>query len=299
MNTIGARIAFRALSALRTRHTSRTHQKSVSPVAGRWLRRLLIGIVVAYVGGLILTPMGALLLGVLSGGLTAALGTFTDPDVQAAFALTLQISLITVVVHGVCGTAAAWVLARHRFRGRRLLDAMVNLPFALSPVVAGYVVLLIFGRQGPLGPLLDQLGIQVAFAVPGMALATLFVTLPFMIRELTPLIEGLDREHERAAATLGAGRIRTFWRITLPALRWGVLYGLILTFARALGEFGAVLVAGGDIQGMTETAPLYVFRALDERNTVGAYTVALTLGAISLLLVLGIERLRRHTPNAR
>ena len=264
------------------------------PLAGAWMRRLLIAVVVLYVGGLILAPIGALVAGVFASGLSAVLSVFGDPDVQAAFALTLQISLITVVIHGVCGTAAAWILARQRFRGRRILDALVNLPFALSPVVVGYVILLLFGREGLFGPLLDDLGVQVAFAVPGMVIATLLVTLPFMIRELVPIIEGLDREHERAAATLGAGRLRTFWRITLPALRWGLIYGLILTFARALGEFGAVLVAGGDIQGMTETAPLYIFRALDERNTVGAYTVALTLGLVSLALVLGVERLRRR-----
>lgn len=274
-------------------------RKARAPTTGVWVRRLLIAVVVLYVGGLILAPIGALVAGVFASGLSAALSTFADPDVQAAFALTLQISLIVVVVHGVCGTAAAWVLARQRFWGRRVLDAMVDLPFALSPVVVGYVVLLLFGREGLLGPLLDALGIQVAFAVPGMIIATLFVTLPFMIRELVPIIEGLDREHERAAATLGASRLRTFWRITLPALRWGLLYGLILTFARALGEFGAVLVAGGAIQGMTETAPLYIFRALDERNTVGAYTVALTLGLISLALVLGIERLRHRATTAR
>lgn len=264
------------------------------PIGGAWIRRLLIAVVVLYVGGLILAPIGALVAGVFASGLSAVIAVFGDPDVQAAFALTLQISLITVVVHGVCGTAAAWMLARQRFWGRRILDALVNLPFALSPVVVGYVVLLLFGRQGLFGPLLDDLGVQVAFAVPGMVIATLFVTLPFMIRELVPIIEGLDREHERAAATLGAGRLLTFWRITLPALRWGLLYGLILTFARALGEFGAVLVAGGDIQGMTETAPLYIFRALDERNAVAAYTVALTLGLVSLALVLGVERLRRR-----
>lgn len=264
------------------------------PIGGAWIRRLLIAVVVLYVGGLILAPIGALVAGVFASGLSAVLSVFGDPDVQAAFALTLQISLITVVIHGVCGTAAAWILARQRFRGRRILDALVNLPFALSPVVVGYVILLLFGREGLFGPLLDDLGVQVAFAVPGMVIATLLVTLPFMIRELVPIIEGLDREHERAAATLGADRLLTFWRITLPALRWGLIYGLILTFARALGEFGAVLVAGGDIQGMTETAPLYIFRALDERNTVGAYTVALTLGLVSLALVLGVERLRRR-----
>ncbi|WIG59057.1 MAG: Sulfate transport system permease protein CysW [Ktedonobacterales bacterium] len=263
------------------------------PVAQR-MRWLLIGIVVAYVAILILAPVGALIVGAFSHGVGALLATLRDPDAQAAFSLTLQISLITVAVHTIFGTVVAWVLVRHRFRGRRWLNALIDLPFAISPVVVGYIILLLFGAQGLFAPLTDALNIQVAFAVPGMVLATLFVTLPLMIREVAPLLQSLDQEPEHAAATLGASAWRTFWRVTFPALRWGIFYGVALTFARALGEFGAVLVVGGDIQGSTETAPLYIFRALDNRNDSAAFSVALVLGLLSLTLVFGIERLRKR-----
>ena len=167
------------------------------------------------------------------------------------------------------------------------------MPFAVSPVVVGYMLLL-FGRNGLLAPLLNLLDIQVAFALPGMILATLFVTLPFMIRELVPVLEAFGVQQEQAAATLGASGWQTFWRVTLPALRWGFIYGMTLTFARALGEFGAVLVIGGGVQGRTETATLFIYRALDERQYVAAYSAALLLGLLSLLLVLGTDFLRRR-----
>jgi sulfate transport system permease protein len=262
-----------------------------------WGRRLIIGIVVAYVGVLILASVGALIAGALGAGLGSVLTTLADPDAQAAFALTLQIALITVVVNGAFGTIVAWVLTRQRFRGRRIANALIDLPFAVSSVVVGYMLILLFGRLSPLAALEDALGVQVVFAVPGMVLATIFVTLPFMIRELMPAFEALDREQEHAAALLGARHWQTFWLITLPTVRWAMLYGVVLTFARAIGEFGAVLVVGGGIQGFTETAPLYIFRVLDDRNYGAAYSVALVLGMFSLALVLGTERLRkRHHP---
>jgi sulfate transport system permease protein len=248
--------------------------------------------VCTYVSILILAPLGALVAGALAHGLGALASTFGDPDVGAAFALTLQISLITVAVNGVGGLVVAWVLVRHRFPGRRLLNGLIDLPFAISPVVVGYMLILLFGRLGPLAGVEDALGLQLIFAVPGILIATIFVTLPFMIRELMPVLEGLDRELERAAATLGAHGWQIFFHVTLPALRWALIYGLLLTFARALGEFGAVLVVGGDIQGSTETLPLYIFRALDQRSYTAAYTVALSLAALSLALVLSIERFR-------
>lgn len=259
-----------------------------------WLRRSLVGGVILYVALVILAPVLALVVGAFQGGLGPIWATFNDPDAQAAFGLTLQIALITVLVNGVLGTITAWVLTRQRFVGHRLFNALVDLPFAMSSVVVGFVLILIFGRLGPLATLQDNLDIQVAFAVPGMVLATIFVTLPFMVRELMPVIAALDHEQEHAAATLGASRWQTFLFVTLPTLRWGILYGLTLTFARALGEFGAVLVVGGDIQGSTETAPLYIFRVLGERNDASAYSVALALGLVSLVLVLGIEQLRKR-----
>lgn len=265
--------------------------------AGRrvaWGRALLIGIALAYAAVLVLAPIVALAAGALAHGLGALAALTADPDLQSALALSLQIALITTLVNGIFGTVVAWVLVRHRFPGRQLVNRLIDLPFALSPVVVGFLLILLFGRLGPLAGLEDALNIQVAFAVPGMVLVTLFVTLPFMVRELVPVLETLDREQERAAATLGARGWQTFMWVILPAIRWGALYGLTLTFARALGEFGAVLVAGGAIQGLTETAPLYIFRALDERNEVAAYGVALALASVSLALVMGVERLRRR-----
>jgi len=247
------------------------------------------------VGMLILAPIAALIAGAFAEGVSGAIAALTAPDVLAAFGRTLFIGIIVVAVHVVFGTSVAWMLARsgHRFRGRQLINSLIDLPFAVSPVVVGYMLLLLFGRRGLLAPLLDVLDIQVAFALPGMILATLFVTLPFMIRELMPVLEAFDAEQERAAATLGASGWQTFWLVTLPALRWGFVYGIVLTFARALGEFGAVLVIGGGVQGRTETATLYIFRALDERDTVGAYGVALALGLFSLVLVLGTDLIRK------
>jgi sulfate transport system permease protein len=257
------------------------------------VQRLLSAIVLCYVTILIAAPLIALASGALREGLGAMIAALTAPDVRAAFGLTLWIGVIVVIVHLSCGALVAWVLVRHRFRGRDWINALIDLPFAVSPVVVGYMLLLLFGRRGLFAPLLDAFDIQVAFALPGMILATLFVSLPFMVRELMPVIEAFDREQEHAAATLGASGWQTFWRVTLPALRWGFVYGIVLTFARALGEFGAVLVIGGGVQGRTETATLYIFRALDERNYVGAYSAALLLGLFSLALVVGADVLRK------
>lgn len=260
----------------------------------RWLRRVLVTLVLAYAGFLIIAPLAALVAGALAEGLGPVLATFQNQQVQRAFLLTLQISLLVVVVQAVFGTAVAWMLVRDDFRGKKFINGLIDLPFAVSPVVVGYMLLLLFGRQGLFAPVLQALDIRVAFAVPGMVLATLFVTLPFMIRELVPILQAFGMQQEQAAATLGASGWTTFRRITLPALRWGFIYGVTLTLARALGEFGAVLVIGGGIQGRTETATLYIYRALDERQYVAAYSAALALGLFSLLLVLGTELLRRR-----
>jgi sulfate transport system permease protein len=201
--------------------------------------------------------------------------------------------LIVVIIHAVFGTVVAWVFVRHRFPGRNLINALVDMPFAISPVVAGYMLLLLFGRNGLLAPLVEATGIRVAFAFPGMLLATLFVTFPFMIRELIPVLEAFDTRQEKAAATLGASGWQTFWRVTFPALRWGLIYGVTLTFARALGEFGAVLVIGGAAQGGLMTTTLFIYHALEERQYIAAYSAALALGLFSLVLVLGSDWLRR------
>ncbi len=267
------------------------------PRHGVWQRWVLIGIVMAYVAFLILAPIAGLIVGAFQEGLGAAVEALTDPDLLSAFGRTLYIAVIAVVIHTIFGTSVAWVLARsgHRFPGRGLINGLIDLPFAMSPVVVGYLLLLLFGRRGLLAPVLQALDIQVAFAMPGMILATLFVTLPFMIRELMPVLEAFDVEQEHAAATLGANGWQTFWRVTLPALRWGFVYGIALTFARALGEFGAVLVIGGGLQGGTDTATLYVFHALEARQYVAAFSAALVLGVFSLALVLGTDLLRKRT----
>ncbi len=258
-----------------------------------WVKVGLIALVFAYVSFLILAPLAALMNGAFQSGLGAVLAALSQPDVLAAFWLTLEISLVVVIVHAVLGTVVAWVLVRYRFPGRSLINGLIDMPFVVSPVVVGYMLLLLFGRNGWLEPLANALGVKVAFAVPGMILATLFVTLPFMTRELIPVLSAFEIQQEQAAATMGANGWQIFWRITLPALRWGFIYGVTLTFARALGEFGAVLVIGGGIEGRTETATLFIFRALDERQYTGAYGAALVLGLFSFLLVLGTDFFRR------
>jgi len=276
--------------------TINTRGASARPQArtANWGRWVLIGIVWLYIAILILAPLTRLFIGAFSEGVGAVITALNDPDVISAFGRTLILSLIAVAVHATFGTMVAWVLVRHRFPGRKLLNGLIDMPFAVSPVVAGYMLLLLFGRNSPLAPLLAAWDIKIAFAFPGMVLATLFVSLPFMIRELVPVLEAFGIHQEQAAATLGANGWQTFWYVTLPAIRWGFLYGVTLTFARALGEFGAVLVIGGSVQGRTETATLYIFRALDERQYVGAYSAALVLGIFSLLLVLGSDLWRRR-----
>jgi sulfate/thiosulfate transport system permease protein len=260
---------------------------------GKWTGWILITLVLLYVAFLILTPILALTAGAFERGFGEVIDSLNQPDIFLAFWNTLWVSLVVVTIHTIFGTLVAWVFVRHDFPGRSLINGLVDMPFAVSPVVAGYMLLLLFGRNGILAPVIESWGIQIAFAMPGMVLATLFVTLPFMIRELIPVMEAFDTRQEKAAATLGANGWQTFWRVTFPALRWGMIYGITLTFARALGEFGAVLVIGGGVQGRTETATLFIYRALDERQYIGAYSAALLLGLFSLILVLGSDWLRR------
>ena len=261
---------------------------------GKWVQWGLITLVILYVGILILAPLTALTFGAFEQGIGAIMEAFNQSFVLTSFWNTLWISLVVVMIHAVFGTVVAWVFVRHRFPGRNLINALVDMPFAISPVVAGYMLLLLFGRNGLLAPLVEATGIRVAFAFPGMLLATLFVTFPFMIRELIPVLEAFDRRQEKAAATLGANGWQIFWRVTFPALRWGMIYGITLTFARALGEFGAVLVIGGAAQGSLMTTTLFIYHALEERQYIAAYSAALALGLFSLILVLGSDWLRRR-----
>jgi sulfate transport system permease protein len=280
---------------------SKSHSVS-RPISRRgiWGRRLLIAMVVGYIGFLIIAPLAALVNGAFANGIQPIRSALSEPEVFSAFRLTILISLLTVVIHAVGGTAVAWLMVRdRRFPGRQLINGLIDMPFAVSPVVAGYMLLLLFGRNGTFAPLLEAWDIQVAFALPGMILATMFVSLPFMIRELIPVLQTFGIKQEQAAHTLGASGWQTFWFVTLPALRWGFIYGMSLTFARALGEFGAVLVIGGGIQGRTETATLFIYHALEERQYIGAYSAALVLGLISLIIVLGTELLRLREEHSR
>lgn len=259
---------------------------------GKWVSWILISIVIGYVGILILAPLVALALGAFEQGVRAIVEAFNHSFVLTSFWNTLWISTIVVVIHAIFGTIVSWVFVRHQFPGKGLINGLIDMPFAVSPVVAGYMLLLLFGRNGLLHPLVEATGIRVAFAFPGMVLATLFVTLPFMIRELVPVLEAFDTRQENAAATLGANSWQTFWRVTFPALRWGLIYGITLTFARALGEFGAVLVIGGAAQGSLMTTTLFIYHSLEERQYIAAYSAALALGLFSLILVIGSDWLR-------
>jgi len=258
---------------------------------GRWL---LIAAVLGWFALLILVPSVALLRQVLSGGFRPFFETLATPTVLRAFGLTLGITALATVVNTVFGIALALVLVRQRFWGRALLDGVVDLPFAVSPVVAGLMLILLYGPQGWLGRSLESAGFQVIYAVPGMILATLFVTVPFVVRELVPVLRELGEESEQAAYTLGAGHWRTFWSVTLPSIRWGVAYGVTLTVARSLGEFGAVLVVSGNLIGNTQTATLYIHDGIESFHTEGAYAASLVLAAVSIVLLVGMDVIRKH-----
>jgi sulfate transport system permease protein len=258
---------------------------------GRWL---LISAVLGWFALLILVPSLALLRQVYSGGARAFFETLATPEVRRAFLLTLGITAIATVVNTVFGVALALVLVRQRFWGRALADGIVDLPFAVSPVVAGLMLVVLYGPQGWLGRELGRAGFQVIYAVPGMIVATLFVTVPFVVRELVPILRELGEESEQAAYTLGAGRWRTFWSITLPSIRWGLAYGVTLTVARSLGEFGAVLVVSGNLIGNTQTATLYIHDGIESFHTEGAYAASLVLAAISFVLLVGMDAIRKR-----
>jgi sulfate/thiosulfate transport system permease protein len=259
----------------------------------RAVRATLVGISVAYVAILLLAPLGGIVWTVVKGGLHVATDTLTRADVLHAYWLTIIITIATVVVTGFFGVVVALVLTRHHFVGRSFVSALVNLPLAVSPVIVGLMAVLLFGRGGWFEPFFAARGMRIIFALPSMVLVTIFISLPFVVREVAPVLEELGTEEEDAARTLGASALQTFVRVTLPNIRWGLLYGIALSAARALGEIGAVLIVSGAIQGQTETATLYVLRALEERQDAAGYLVALTLAAASILLLAAIEIFKR------
>jgi sulfate/thiosulfate transport system permease protein len=258
---------------------------------------LLIVVVVAYAVLLLVGPLGAIVAGAVSHGAAAVGRELVSESAVSALWLTVVLSVAATVINTVFGTCVAWVMVRDDFRGKRLLNGLIDLPFAVSPVIAGFMLILLFGRNGWLAPVAEGLGVKVVFAVPGMLLATTFVSLPFVIREVMPVLAQLGVEQDNAAFTLGASRWQTFWRVTLPGIQWGLLYGVSLSFARAVGEFGAVLVVGGGVARLTETSTLFIFRSLDDRNEAGAFAMALVLAILSFAVLMGMEfvKKRAHT----
>ena len=261
----------------------RVEQRRNASLATRAGRAALIGIAVAFVALLLVAPLGAVLVQALSKGVAAYFQSFDDPDTLSAIRLTLLTAAIVVPVNTIFGIAAAWAIAKFEFRGKSLLITLIDLPFAVSPVVAGLVLVMLFGAHGWFGSWLQERDISVIFAVPVIVLATVFVTFPYVARELIPLMQQQGSEEEEAAITLGAGAWMTFLRVTLPKIRWGLLYGVILCNARAMGEFGAVSVVSGHIRGMTNTMPLQVEILYNEYNFVAAFAVASLLAVLAIV----------------
>jgi sulfate transport system permease protein len=260
--------------------------------ASRLSRYGLRGIAVFYLAALLVVPVVIIFFRTFEDGLGPPIDAITSPDGLHAFYLTLVCVGISVPLNTIFGVLTALVLVRHKFRGRGLLNSVIDLPFAISPVVIGLALILIYGQDGWLGGALTDLGIQVIFSVPGMVLATIFVSLPFVVREVMPVLQEIGTDQEEAAETLGASPWQTFWRVTLPAIRWGVAYGVVLATARALGEFGAVSVVSGKISGQTETLPLFVENEFTNFNLAGAYAAAIVLALIALVVLLSMNLLR-------
>lgn len=248
-----------------------------------WGKWLLVSFVFGYLALVLLIPALNVFVQGIKGGLPNLLDTFSNKLFLNAVKLTVITTVITVPLNTVFGLCAAISLANKNFPGRALLISIIDLPFSISPVVAGLMLVLLFGNRGWFGPLLEGSGIQIIFALPGIVLASIFVTMPFIAREVLPALEEAGTEQEEAAATLGATPWQTFWRVTLPSIKWSLLYGLILCNARAMGEFGAVAVVSGNIAGKTQTLPLFIEEAHIQYNTQSAYTAALLLACLAVV----------------
>jgi sulfate/thiosulfate transport system permease protein len=257
------------------------------------VRALFITVSLGFLAAVLLAPLATVFVMALSTGIAAYLHSFSDPDTAAAIRLTLITASVVVPINTVFGLAAAWAIAKFEFRGKSILITLIDLPLAISPVISGMVFVLLFGLQGWFGAWLQQHNISIIFALPGIMLATMFVTFPYVARELIPLMQQLGNDEEEAAITLGAGGWMTFFRVTLPKVRWGLVYGMVLCNARAMGEFGAVSVVSGHIRGLTNTMPLHIEILYNEYNFVGAFAVAslLTLlAALTLVVKTLVER---------
>jgi sulfate transport system permease protein len=250
-----------------------------------WVRYGLIAVSLTTIGLFLLLPLVTIFVEAFAKGCQKYATELSDPNALAAIRLTLLVAFLCVPLTTVFGLASAWAIARFEFRGKSLLTTLIDLPFSVSPVTAGLIFVLLFGAQGWFGEWLQAHDIKIIFAIPGIVLATLFITCPFVARELIPLMQEMGNEEEEAALSLGASGWTTFWRVTLPNIKWGLLYGVVLCNARAMGEFGAVSVVSGHIQGLTNTLPLHVENTYNEYNAVGAFAAA------SLLTVLAVVTL--------
>jgi len=267
-----------------------------------WSRHVLLGSVLLVTAIVIGAPVLAVFVQALSQGLGFALASLAHPDTRAAILLSVTVAIVVVPINTLFGIAAAWAIAKFRFPGRKLLLAIVELPFSVSPIVAGISYLFVYGGQGLLGPFLEAHDLKIMFALPGIILATTFVTAPFVARELLPLMQLQGNSDEEVAATLGAHGWQTFFRVTLPNIRWGLLYGVVLCNARVLGEFGAVSIVSGNIRGETNTLPLHVELLYHDYNAAGAFAAAAVLTLVALLTLLVktmLERVSGHASAGR
>ena len=264
--------------------------------APRWMRWTLIAVAFLFLAVFLFVPLVSVFIEAFRKGVGLYLAALVEPDALAAVRLTLLVAAVAVPLNLVFGLAAAWAIAKFRFRGRSLLITLIDLPFAVSPVIAGMIFILLFGAQGWLGPWLQEHGVRIVFAVPGIALATTFVTFPFVARELIPLMMEQGPEEEEAAIVLGANGWQTFRRVTLPNIRWGLLYGVILCNARAMGEFGAVSVVSGHIRGETNTLPLHIEILYNEYNFAAAFAVASLLTFLALITLAAKSVLEHRRP---
>jgi len=266
-----------------TQHDPR-RTKWRSPASEGLMARIgLMSMAFAYLTLIILLPLASVLIEAFRNGISDYVDALSDPDARAAIRLTLLVAAISVPLNLVFGVAASWAIAKFEFKGKAFLITLIDLPFSVSPVISGLVYVLLFGSQSVLGPWLKSHGVEVLFAVPGIVLATIFVTFPFVARELLPLMQEQGTAEEEAAITLGANGWQTFFRVTLPNIKWGLLYGVLLCNARAMGEFGAVSVVSGHIRGVTTTMPLHVEILYNEYNLAGAFAVASLLALLALL----------------
>jgi sulfate transport system permease protein len=263
------------------------------------VRTLLIAVALLFLGVFLVLPLLVVFVQALSKGVSAYVAAISDPMAWAAVKLTLTVAVIAVPCNLVFGVAAAWAIAKFEFRGKSALITLIDLPFAVSPVIAGLVFILLFGSHGWFGGYLRLHHIRVAFAVPGIVLATMFVTFPFIARELIPVMQAQGKDDEETALSLGATGWQTFWRVTLPNIRWGLMYGVLLCNARAMGEFGAVSVISGHVRGLTNTMPLHVEILYNEYNYTAAFAVASLLALLALLTLAGKSFLEWRQPELR